>query len=275
MVRLDKFLCDCGKGSRAQVKKKIRSGLVRVNGQTVRDPAVKIMPQKDTVVFDGSECVFREHAWFMLHKPAGVISATRDGETDTVLSLLKGVTDKGLFPVGRLDIDTTGLLLLTNDGTAAHRLLAPKRHVDKVYLAGVRHPLSPEDRKRLEEGVEIGDGEITLPAKVRVLSPDTLQITIHEGRYHQVKRMLLAVDNEVLSLKRIAFGPIALDEGLAPGAYRELTEGECRRLRAAAGLSTEESEGTDPESERTDPESERTDWESERTDWKPERTDLF
>lgn len=231
MVRLDKFLCDCRIGTRSQVKDAIRQGLVSVNGSIIKKADIKIEENKDTVALRGQPLSYRRYAYYMLHKPAGVVSATMDNTAPTVLSLLKEVTDKDLFPAGRLDKDTTGLILLTNDGELAHRLLSPKKHVDKTYLVGLRMPLKEEDIHRLEAGVSIGEEELTLPARVQVLEDCLILLTIQEGRFHQVKRMLKAVDNEVISLKRISFGPLTLDESLAPGQYRELTDAEISALR--------------------------------------------
>ncbi len=226
MVRLDKFLCDCNMGSRSQVKDHVRKGHVTVNGIVEKNADRKIDENSDRIELSGMSCSYRKYAYFMLNKPAGVVSATTDNIADTVLSLLKGVNDKNLFPVGRLDKDTTGLLLITNDGDLSHRMLSPKKHVDKTYLADIREPLTDEAKIILEQGVDIGDEKFTLPAKVDQLSSSQILLTIHEGRFHQVKRMLQAVGNEVISLQRISFGPLRLDPGLSPGQYRELTKQE-------------------------------------------------
>ncbi len=171
----------------------------------------------------------------MLNKPEGVVSATRDNTSRTVISLLEGCGAKDIFPVGRLDKDTTGLLLLTNDGELAHRLLSPARHVDKTYQVTLEHPVSRHDIDRLEAGVDIGDEKPTLPARVSVAAeyPDTILLTIHEGRFHQVKRMMLAVGNGVRGLKRISFGKLCLDETLMEGDYRELTPAEIELLKTS------------------------------------------
>ncbi len=237
-MRLDKFLCDCGLGSRSQVKDRIRAGAVKVNGIVTKRPEWAVT-EEDSVTVGDVPCRYRRYAYYMLHKPKGVVSATRDEEADTVLSLLPGVGDKNLFPAGRLDKDTTGLLLITNDGELAHRLLSPKRHVNKTYLAEIARELTEEEIRRLEEGLEIGGGERSLPAKVERIGERRILLTIQEGKFHQVKRMLLAVGNEVTNLKRISFGPLVLDEGLAPGAFREITLEELRELYRAAGLDGE------------------------------------
>lgn len=227
-MRLDKFLCEMNVGTRSQVKNLIRRGLVTVNGRAAGDAGLKINESNDSVCVQGRVLEYRKFVYYMLNKPAGVVSATRDNTEDTVVSLLG--SDREIFPVGRLDKDATGLLILTDDGELAHRLLAPKRHVDKVYRVQVEHPLSDEEKLRLEQGVDIGDDTPTLPARVEILSETELFLTIHEGRFHQVKRMLRAVDNQVLSLQRVRFGGLDLDETLKPGEYRELTEREVQGL---------------------------------------------
>lgn len=230
MVRLDKFLCDCNIGTRSEVKDFIRKGLVAVNGTIARKADLKVDPEGDQIVFRGERCRYKKYAYYMLNKPQGVVSATNDNTAATVLSLLHDVKDKDLFPVGRLDKDTTGLLLITNDGELAHSMLSPRKHVDKTYLAGISCSLSGENIERLEKGVDIGEDEQTLPARVEVLSDRQILLTIHEGRFHQVKRMLKAVDNEVLTLKRVRFGPLVLDEALEEGRFRELTGEELEEL---------------------------------------------
>lgn len=231
MIRLDKFLCDMNMGTRSQVKEFIRRGQVSVNGAVVKKPELKIQEDSDEVICQGQPCSYRRYAYYMLNKPAGVVSACRDNTADTVLDLLKGVRDRELFPAGRLDKDTQGLLLITNDGELAHRLLSPRHHVDKTYRVTLRQPLDPEALRRLEEGVDIGDEAPTLPARARLLSDTELILTIQEGRFHQVKRMLLAVGNEVAALKRESFGPLVLDPALGPGEFRELTGDEVAALK--------------------------------------------
>ncbi len=260
MVRLDKFLCDCGKGTRSQVKEWIRRGQAEVNGRVEKNPDRKILEEKDEVLFRGESCRKRGFAYYMLNKPAGVVSAAEDRAADTVLDFFKDVPDRDLFPAGRLDKDTTGLLLITNDGALAHRLLSPKRHVDKVYEVRLRQALSEEEIHRLEQGVDIGEEKLTLPARVEVMedpAPEgiasgnacgnsgavagrVIRLTIHEGKFHQIKRMLLAVGNEVVGLKRIAFGPVRLDGDLKEGDYRELTAEEVAALKQAAGMQPDE-----------------------------------
>lgn len=233
-MRLDKFLCELNIGSRSQVKDYIRRGQVSVNGQTAQKGEQQIRETEDIIAFQGRSLSYQPYVYYLLNKPGGVVSATADRRERTVLELLpEELLRKDLAMVGRLDKDTEGLLLLTNDGALAHRLLAPKRHVDKTYLVTMAHELTAEQIRLLETGVSIGEERPTLPASVKVCPGRRIELTIHEGRFHQVKRMLKAVDNEVLALKRIAFGPLKLDKDLPPGAYRELTLEEVRKLQDA------------------------------------------
>lgn len=231
MVRLDKFLCDVGIGTRSEVKNYIKKGLVSLNGEVVRKPEIKVDADRDSVSYNGEKCTYVQYAYYMLNKPEGVISATRDRVSATVLDLLGNPGIKGLFPVGRLDKDTEGLLLITNDGMLSHELLSPKKHVDKVYYVSIKKKLQPEDIRRLETGVPIEEGCLSMPAKVEVLDEKEILLTIHEGKFHQVKKMLHAVDNEVLYLKRLSMGSLRLDECLAPGEFRPLTEEEVAALK--------------------------------------------
>ena len=231
MVRLDKFLSDCNVGTRSQIKEQIRKGQVCVNGTMVKKADTKVSETVDQVMYCGELCTYRKYAYYMLHKPKGVVSATNDNTAATVLSLLTDVTDKSLFPVGRLDKDTTGLLLITNDGGLAHDMLSPKKHVDKTYLAKIRKPLHHKERVLLEQGVDIGDEALTLPAKVQITDENHILLTIQEGRFHQVKRMLKAVGNEVICLKRISFGPLTLEDSLREGEFRALTAKEVEALQ--------------------------------------------
>ena len=231
MIRLDKFLCDNNIGTRSQVKDFIRRGQVTVNGSPAKKPEQKIEEAADTVCFQGQRISYTKYVYYMLNKPEGVVSATNDNTAQTVLELLPASCRKDVFPVGRLDKDTTGLLLLTDDGALAHDLLSPKKHVDKTYLVHPEHPLSEADLERLEAGVDIGEDVPTAPATATLTAEGDLLLTIHEGRFHQVKRMLLAVGNGVLTLKRVRFGCLPLDPVLAPGAYRELSEDEIEALK--------------------------------------------
>lgn len=236
-IRLDKFLADMGLGTRSEVKKEIHKGQVRVNGIPERSPEYKLDIQKDLVEVNGRQIFYAQQEYYMLNKPAGVVSATEDKKDMTVLDLIQEKQRKDLFPVGRLDKDTEGLLLITNDGLLAHQLLSPKKHVKKTYFVRVENPVSPEDIKILEEGVDIGEEKRTLPAEISCLSPEknSLCLTIKEGKFHQIKRMFQAVDNKVLYLKRLSMGSLTLDETLAPGEYRPLTKEEIERLKDHAG----------------------------------------
>lgn len=235
-MRLDKFLCEMKIGSRSQVKTYIRQGMVTVNGKVVSQAETKVEELSDEICFQGQPIRYCKYVYYMLHKPEGVVSATRDDTDQTVVSLLGSCQREDIFPVGRLDKDTTGLLLLTNDGDLAHQMLSPKKHVDKTYLVTVAHPLTKEDIDKLEQGVDIGDKKPTMPARIKFpknaegKSPVELLLTIREGRFHQIKRMLQAVGNQVTQLKRVSFGGLVLDEGLKPGEYRALTEEEIRCL---------------------------------------------
>ncbi len=230
-MRLDRYLCEMNIGTRSRVKDYIRQGLVTVNGVTVKLYDSRIDENADKVAFRGKLLAFSPYVYFMLNKPAGVISATEDTHSKTVLDLLSTEDKRSdIFPAGRLDKDTEGLLLMTNDGVLAHRLLSPRKHVDKTYQVSIAHPLFQEDIAALEQGVDIGESRLTLPAKVSIVGEGTILLTIHEGKFHQVKRMLQAVGNQVTALKRVSFGGIWLDEKLAPGEYRELTEEEVRTL---------------------------------------------
>lgn len=232
-IRLDKYLADMGCGTRSQVKREIAGGSVMVNGAPARRPEDKIDTEKDSVVFRGSPLGYTEYEYFMLNKPAGVVSATEDRTERTVLDLIDARQRKDLFPVGRLDKDTEGLLLVTNDGGMAHRLLSPKKHVDKVYYAKVAGRITEEHVRLFAEGVDIGDEKPTLPAELTVLSSgeiSEIELVIREGRFHQVKRMFQAAGGEVLYLKRLRMGSLVLDRELQPGEYRKLTEEEVRAL---------------------------------------------
>lgn len=233
-VRLDKFLADAGAGTRSQVKGFLKKGLVTVNGEPARKPGTKISPETDLIVFQGTVLSYTEFYYYMLNKPSGYVSATDDNTAPTVLSLLKGAPGKDLFPVGRLDKDTEGLLLITNDGALAHRLLSPRHHVDKTYFVRADGAVTEDDCSRLEAGVDIGEDRLTLPARAALLSSgpvSEVELTIHEGKFHQVKRMFQAVGKPVLYLRRLSMGSLTLDETLPPGQYRPLREEEIAALR--------------------------------------------
>ena len=236
MMRLDKYLAEMGVGTRQEVKKQIRQGKAAVNGTVVKAADTKIDETCDEVTICGQNISYVSYEYYMLNKPAGVVSATEDRRDTTVIDLIKEKKRKDLFPVGRLDKDTEGLLLITNDGDLAHRLLAPKKHVDKVYYAKIDGMVTEEDVKRFAEGIDIGaeEEEMTRPAKLDIMrsaEESEIRLTIHEGKFHQVKRMFLAVGKEVTYLKRERMGTLCLDENLKPGEYRLLTEEEIENVR--------------------------------------------
>lgn len=236
MMRLDKYLAEMGVGTRQEVKKQIRQGKAAVNGTVVKAADTKIDETSDEVTICGRNISYVSYEYYMLNKPAGVVSATEDWRDTTVIDLIKEKKRKDLFPVGRLDKDTEGLLLITNDGDLAHRLLAPKKHVDKVYYAKIDGMVTEEDVKRFAEGIDIGaeEEEMTRPAKLDIMKSaeeSEIRLTIHEGKFHQVKRMFLAVGKEVTYLKRERMGTLCLDENLKPGEYRLLTEEEIENVR--------------------------------------------
>ena len=233
MIRLDKYLADMGIGTRTEVKKLIRQGKVKVDDHIVKSPEQKIDTVTHKVFCEGQEVGYEEYEYYILNKPAGYVSATTDAKDKTVLDLITDKKRKDLFPVGRLDKDTEGLLLITNDGDLAHRLLAPKKHVDKLYYAKVEGLVTEDDVKTFAEGVNIGDDEMTRPAVLEILKSDDISeihLTIQEGKFHQVKRMFEAVGKKVIYLKRVSMGTLRLDENLKLGEYRALTEEELEHL---------------------------------------------
>ena len=234
-MRLDKLLSNLGVASRAECRRLLRAGRVRVAVECWRDGARNV-PEGAEICMDGVPLDTRTVRHLMLNKPAGVLTATEDGKQATVMELLPALYRAcGCMPVGRLDKDTTGLLLLTTDGTLAHRLIAPERHVDKVYEAEVEGALEEADIAAFAQGIPLKDFT-ALPARLEILGPGRGRVTVREGKYHQVKRMFGARGKPVLRLHRTAFGPLALDAGLAPGKYRELTEKEIAALYQAAGM---------------------------------------
>lgn len=255
-VRLDKFLADAGKGTRSEVKKYIQKGQVQINGSAVKKPEQKVDPDKDQITLAGELVTAApEFVYYLLNKPAGCVSATEDRNDRTVMEYVPSER-KGLFPVGRLDKDTEGLLLITDDGMLAHELLAPGKHVDKTYFVRVEGRLTVENIKNLENGVDIGEEKLTMPAKVQIAGgswdgaggdtnlnigrvrrenlPDVyteVYLTIHEGKFHQVKRMMAAVGTPVIYLKRVSMGPLQLPDDLKKGECRPLTEKEVEELK--------------------------------------------
>lgn len=237
MERLDKLLAGTGKWSRREVKALVRQGLVRVDGRLAASAEDKLDPAAAIITVAGETISLCRFTYVMLHKPAGVLTATEDRKQPTVLDLLPPELRRiGLAPVGRLDKDTEGLLLLTNDGELAHRLLSPKYHVDKRYLARVDGELSAADMEAFARGMTLGDGLECLPAGLEVLPDRVCIVTLREGKFHQVKRMLAARGAPVLYLKRLSMGPLTLDDSLAAGAYRLLRAEEISALYRACGL---------------------------------------
>ena len=236
MIRLDKYLADMGCGTRQEVKKLIRSGQVSVDGAVVKKPETKVEQTVQEVCLNREKVGYESFEYYMLNKPAGVISATEDRSCQTVVDLIQEKKRKDLFPVGRLDKDTEGLLLITNDGELAHRLLSPKKHVDKCYFARVSGKVTEDDVRSFENGVNIGSleqPEITMPGKLEIITSDEIsqiRLTIQEGKFHQVKRMFQAVGKEVIYLKRLRMGTLVLDENLSIGEYRPLTKEELEKL---------------------------------------------
>lgn len=234
-MRIDKLLANLGYGSRKEVKQLLKSGAVKVNDMVVKDAKQHIDPDKETVTLNGEIVEYREFIYLMMNKPPGVLSATEDRAGETVIDLLE-IEDQVYepFPVGRLDKDTEGLLLITNDGQLSHRLLSPKKHVPKTYFAVIDHEVTEEDVKAFAEGVTLDDGYMTKPGELKIIKSgihSDIELTITEGKFHQVKRMFEAVGKKVIYLQRISMGPLSLDETLELGEYRELTDEEIELLR--------------------------------------------
>ncbi|WP_455715568.1 pseudouridine synthase [Anaerosporobacter sp.] len=234
LMRLDKYLADMGVGTRSEVKVIIKKRRVQVNNEVVVDPNRKIIIGSDLVCFDGRDITYVQYEYYMLNKPAGVLSATEDKHTKTVIDLITTSKRKDLFPVGRLDKDTEGLLLITNDGDLAHSLLSPKKHVDKEYYAKVEGVVTNEDVEAFEKGLQVDEDFLAMPAKLNILSQGELSeitLIIQEGKFHQVKRMFEAVGKKVVYLKRLSMGTLKLDESLKPGEYRMVTDEELVLLK--------------------------------------------
>lgn len=234
-VRLDRFLSETGEGTRSAVKLLIRKGAVLVNGETVKSPETKVDPERDIISVNGRNLSYEQYEYYMLNKPAGMISASRDPKAETVVDLIADSVKKDLFPVGRLDKDTEGLLLITNDGGLAHDLLSPKKHVDKVYYAKVAGTADEETKRAFSSGLAVDEEFTAMPAKLTVIGTNDgvseVEITIREGKFHQIKRMFEAVGMEVLYLKRLSMGSLLLDPALSHGEYRRLTSEEIQRLK--------------------------------------------
>ncbi len=245
-MRLDKFLSEMGAGTRSELKKDIKKGHVSVDGSVVTDPSFKVSAESD-VTYRGKAIGYEQFVYYMLSKPAGIISASEDPREETVIDLITEQKRKDLFPVGRLDRDTEGLLLITNDGELAHRLLSPKHHVDKTYYAVISGEVTPADTEAFRRGLMLPDGLDCMPADLRILTVRSeaadpfsdqydhiiseILITIREGKFHQIKRMFSSVGKEVTYLKRLSMGPLELDPELTPGEYRKLTDTEIKSLK--------------------------------------------
>ena len=234
-MRIDKCLADCGLGTRSEVKSLLKAKRITVNGKVVTNGKVQVNPETDDIMFDGEKIQYEEFVYIIMNKPKGVVSATEDNLHKTVLDLIDPLYfKKGVFPVGRLDIDTHGLLLLTNDGELAHRLLSPKKHVTKIYQARVEGVMTAEDVTAFEKGIVLSDGTECMPARLDILSTtqdeSVVQIHLKEGKFHQVKRMVKACGKTVVDLQRLTMGPLKLDESLALGESRPLTEEELESL---------------------------------------------
>lgn len=233
MERLDKIIASQGKHSRSEVKKLVKAGLVTLNGKAVKASDIKCDADRDIIIVDGERLSYKKHLYIMLNKPKGVISATEDPTQKTVIDLVPPqLKRQGLFPAGRLDGDTTGFVLITDDGDFAHRILSPKNHIMKTYHATLARPLTDEDIVKFKEGLTLGDGTRCLEAYVRMLpeNDNVAEVKICEGKYHQVKRMFASTGNRVLELKRVKMGELPLDPSLAQGECRELTAEELAQV---------------------------------------------
>ena len=238
-MRLDKFLSETATATRSDAKRAIRGGAVTVNGVPVRQSDAAVDPERDVVLFRGERVIYRKYIYVLLNKPDGYVSATEDGREKTVLDLLpEEMSKKGVFPCGRLDKNTLGLMLLTDNGELAHRILSPKNHVEKKYRFRSKFPLDPEDVGRFEAGVTLDDGYVTKPARIELDDTfDSGVITLHEGKYHQIKRMLDALSNKIVYLERISFANLTLERsGLERGEWRYLDEDEIKELEKIAGF---------------------------------------
>ena len=228
-MRLDRMLGAMGYGTRSEIRKACRSGWITVNGVPAKSPSISVDPDTDAVEVNGEAVQYTEFVYYMLNKPQGVISAARD-DRETVVDLIDSRM-KGLFPVGRLDKDTEGLLLITNDGKLGHELLSPRHHVEKEYEVTLRDAVKDSDVRRMQEGIVLSKEEKCLPAEMIITSEKTCRVILQEGKYHQIKRMFEVLGNEVTALKRIRMKNLLLDDTLAPGEYRELSEEELADLK--------------------------------------------
>jgi 16S rRNA pseudouridine516 synthase len=228
--RIDKILANLGYGSRKDIKKNIKSGMVKINNEIIKDNSIKIDPYKENIKFNNKKINYRKFIYLMLNKPSGVISATEDNHSKTVVDLIDDEYKAfNPFPVGRLDKDTEGLLILTNDGDLAHKLLSPKKHVDKKYYVKAEGYLDESDKIAFKEGLDIGEKDITLPAELDIKKSNEISecyVIIREGKFHQIKRMFISLGKKVVYLKRVSMGNVELDSNLKLGEYRELTNKE-------------------------------------------------
>ena len=234
MERIDKIIASQGQYSRSEVKKLVKSGRVTLDGSVIKSSDIKADPDKSDIAIDGKSIRYKKHIYIMLNKPQGVVSATDDRDHKTVIDLVpKELKRDGLFPAGRLDGDTVGFVLITDDGDFAHEILSPKNHIMKTYHATLQRPVTGEDIRAFSEGVELRDGTLCLEAEVRSLDSDTpmAEIKICEGKYHQVKRMFAALGNKVVFLKRVKMGGLSLDETLEEGQCREITTEELKLIK--------------------------------------------
>ena len=234
-MRLDKFLKECNVCSRSESKQILKKGLIKVNDKIIKDSSYKLDENKDVVTYNDKVIEYQEFVYIMLNKPAGVVSATTDSKDTTVIDLVSEYAHKELFPFGRLDKDSVGLLILSNDGKLAHELLSPKKHVNKVYYLKIKGRLGESDVKAFKEGITLEDGYVTKEGELEIIKSDEISecyATISEGKFHQLKRMFIALNKEVVFLKRIKFKDIVLDESLNEGEYRLLTNEEIESLKA-------------------------------------------
>lgn len=231
IVRVDKILSELGFGSRQEIKKYVKAGKIRINDNIVKKPEEKLNSEVDKLFFEGKEVEVEEFETFILYKPAGYVCATKDNVHKTVMELIDSKR-KNVVPVGRLDLDTEGILILTNDGDLNHRLVSPSSHVDKTYYAIFEGKLNENSVEMTKNGLDIGEGEVSKPAKLEIISSNEIMLTIHEGKFHQVKRMVKALGGEVTYLKRVAFGGLRLDDlKLKKGESRKITEIEMEMLK--------------------------------------------
>lgn len=230
MMRIDKYLADCGVGTRSEVKKYIKNKLVTVNGEIISKPEIKVEEGKDIICFRNKEVTYEKYVYYLFHKPAGCVTAKQDNLHKTVMDYFPEDISKDIAPVGRLDLDTEGLLLLTNNGPLTHHLLSPTHHIPKTYFAILDKEVPKDAIELFQRGVDIGDDKPCLPADLEIISPTEATLTIHEGRFHQVKRMFEAVGCTVTYLKRLSMGNISLGN-LKIGEYRQLTEMEINSLQ--------------------------------------------